>query len=197
MPPNPDPADERLDQTFGALVVESWAWHEAVSYAAAVDEMLVGAFITCALDLDYALIDLTSDGTHHYVRFQHSADASQLLCRLTHLTGDLLSASVHGHRARVVVGYGERRSDVSRIWSALKAEVGSGFLQGAEPGTVTVDGDVKSGYVTVQVDLYLKLDAYIGANYEVHYEPLRLHLDAIRHALRKYLRGRFGQEGSP
>ena len=60
------------------------------------------------------------------------------------------------------------------------------------PGTITVDGDVSSGYVYCQVDLYLELERYIRGDYAIDYTLLASHIGATTHALRKYLRGRFG-----
>lgn len=182
---------EQLEQVFGRLVKESWAYYDARAYAQRVDELLLGAVITCTLDNGYALIDLASDGAHHNLRFQHPKEGHRILCRLTHLTPDLTTAKVLGHRASVVLGYGERLDDFTRIFNALRAEVKSGYLQSAEPGTIVVDGDMNTGYIYVQVDLYLNVDDYVGPNYKINYDVLREHLAATLHTLRKYLRGRF------
>lgn len=186
-------ANDRLERVFGKLVKESWTYYDAQKYASQVDEVMLGAVITCTLDNGYSLIDLSSDGTHHYVRFQHLKEQSRILCRLTHLTADLTTAKVQGHRASVIIGYGERMDDFSRIFSALRSEVKSGYIQSAEPGTIVVDGDMNTGYIYVQVDLYLDLDDYIGRNFDVDYPVLKDHLAATLHTLRKYLRGRFAK----
>jgi hypothetical protein len=191
--PAPATTDDQLDKVFGGLVKESWKYYNAHAFASQVDEVFLGAIITATLDTGYSLIDLTSDGTHHYTRFQNLQDNSRIICRLTHLTGDLVRSKVEGHRASVVFGYGERVNDFGRIWQALKAEMKSGYLQSAEPGTITVDGDVNAGYIYVQVDLYLCVDDYVKADYGVRYDVLREHLAATHNALRKYLRGRFAK----
>ena len=191
--PAGESADDRLERLFGKLVKESWTYYDAQKYASQVDEVMLGAVITCTLDNGYSLIDLSSDGTHHYVRFQHLKEQSRILCRLTHLTADLTTAKVQGHRASVIIGYGERMDDFSRIFQALRSEVKSGYIQSAEPGTIVVDGDMNTGYIYVQVDLYLDVDDYIGKNYEVDYPVLKDHLAATLHTLRKYLRGRFAK----
>lgn len=184
--------DDRADRTFGTLVKASWAYYNAHKFASHVDEVFLGAIITSVLDTGYALIDLTSDGTHHYVRFQNLKDNARIMVRLTHLTGDLTKAKVQGHRASVVIGYGERMDDFARIFQALKAEVKSGYIQSPEPGTITVDGDMSSGYVYVSVDLFLCIDDYVQPSYAIKYDVLKDHLGSTTHALRKYLRGRFG-----
>lgn len=191
--PAPATTDDQLDKVFGGLVKESWKYYNAHAFASQVDEVFLGAIITATLDTGYALIDLSSDGTHHYTRFQNLQDKSRVICRLTHLTGDLVKSKVEGHRASVVFGYGERVDDFGRIWQALKAEMKSGYLQSAEPGTITVDGDMNSGYIYVQVDLYLCVDDYVKSDYGVRYDVLREHLAATQNALRKYLRGRFAK----
>ena len=185
-------SDDRAEHTFGKLVQASWSYYNAHKYASHVDEVFLGAIITSVLDTGYALIDLSSDGTHHYVRFQNLKDNARILVRLTHLTGDLTKAKVQGHRASVIIGYGERMDDVARIFQALKAEVKSGYIQSPEPGTITVDGDMGTGYVYVSVDLYLCVDDYVEPSYRIKYDVLKDHLGSTTHALRKYLRGRFG-----
>jgi hypothetical protein len=183
--------DDRLDGVFGQLVKASWDYLGDHSFSSHIDEVLLGAVITACLDNGYSLIDLNSDGSHHYVRFEDFSDKSRLLLRLTHLTPGLATAKVLGQRASVVVGYGERSGNISKILAAIRAEMQSGFLQNAEPGTLTIDGDVVSGYVYAQVDLYLNIDDYIARDYTINYASLTSHLNACRHALRKYLRGRF------
>lgn len=183
--------DDMLDDVFGELISASWAWHNAHDEASHVDEVFVGALMTVALDSGYALIDLSSDGQHHYLRFENFKDQSRVILRVTHLTGNLLSAKVLGHKARVVVGYGERVKNSGVVWKALQAEWKSGLITSDEPGTISVDGDMNASYIYVQVDMFWALDAYIGERMAIQYEPLRLHLDASIHALRKYLRGRF------
>ena len=111
--------------------------------------------------------------------------------RLTHLTGSLTSAAVQGHRVGAVIGYGEKLKDFSRVWSAIKAEYKSGLVSRDTPGAISVDGDLSSQYVYVQIRLFLKVDDYVSRDYSIDYHRLDEHLDATLNALRKYLRGRF------
>ena len=185
--------DDRNDRLFGGLVQASWAWYNSQRFSTHVDEVFLGAVITTILDQGYALIDLSSDGTHHYTRFQNLKDNTRIMVRVTHLTQDPVRAKVLGNRASVIIGYGERSDDFGRIMQALKAEVKSGYIQTAEPGTITVDGDLPSGYVYVSVDLYLNIDDYVAPSYAIDYTRLKEHLDVTLHALRKYLRGRFAK----
>ncbi len=192
--PAPTPGkseDDRLDAVFGDLIEQSWRHFRAHAFASHVDEVFLGAVITSTLDRGYALIDITSDGTHHYLRFEDMEDHSRVIYRLTHLTADLTQSKVQGHQAKVIVGYGERMKNFTKVWKALQAEWKSGYLRSAEPGTITVDGDMQSSYIYVQIDMFWKLDDYIGEDYAIDYDELGDHVHATVHALRKYLRGRF------
>jgi hypothetical protein len=73
----------------------------------------------------------------------------------------------------------------------VKAEFRSGLLQSAEPGTITVDGDMDTRYVYVQVDLYWDAGDVVSEDWRIDYEKLGSSMDAAIHFLRKYLRGRF------
>ena len=64
-----------------------------------------------------SLIDLSSDGTNHYMRFENMSDRSRVIIRLTHLTGSMTSAAVQGHRVGAVIGYGEKMKNFSKVWS--------------------------------------------------------------------------------
>lgn len=192
----PDPAsliseDDRLDGIFSQLVQGSWDYHADHKFASHIDEVFLGAIITGYLDNGWSLIDITSDGTHHYLRFEDTDDHSRSIVRFAHLTPQLALSEVLGHRASVVVGYGEKVKNFSKVWSALKSEYKSGFLQGDTPGTISVDGDMSTQYVYCQVPLFLKIDDYVSRAYEIDFETLDSHLDATTHALRKYLRARF------
>ncbi|MEL6346555.1 MAG: DUF4339 domain-containing protein [Myxococcota bacterium] len=184
-------ADEALDAVFGELVEESWRYHHQHSFANHIDEVMVGAIITSCLEGGQSLIDLSSDGTHHYMRFEDLEDNSRMIVRLTHLTGSLTSAAVQGHRVSAIIGYGEKMRNFSKVWQALKAEYKSGLISRDAPGSISVDGDISSQYVYVQVKLFLKVEDYVDAEYDIDYATLGRHLGATAHALRKYLRGRF------
>ena len=147
--------------------------------------------ITSTLDAGYNLIDLTSDGTHHYLRFENFEDGSRTIFRLKQLTGDQVYAKVLGQKANVVLGYGEKVGNISKVLSALKAELKSSFILNPEPGSIVVDGDLTSGYVYCQVDMFWSLDDIISRDYSIDYSKLADWIRASNHALRKYLRGRF------
>jgi hypothetical protein len=183
--------NEHLDAVFGALVKESWAWFGDQTRASQVDEVVLSALIAHTLDQGYQLIDLTSDGTHHFVRFHHGSNLSRIYYRIGHLTPDQTTARVLGHQLSLVVGYGQKTSDFTAVWKAVQAELRSGFLANPEPGTMTIDGDMATGYIYAQIDLYLPIDRYFTGPYSVDDATLAGHTDAIVHALRKYLRGRF------
>lgn len=184
-------ADEALDRVFGELVRGSWKYFHSHDTASHIDEVFVGALITSTLDNGYALIDLTSDGSNHYLRFESLGNGTRIVFQVNHLARDLIAARVLGQMASVVIGYGERAKDPDRVWQALKAEYKSGYLQSPEPGTITVDADMASGYVYVQVDLYWNIGDYVSEKLEIDYAKLTSHVGATVNALRKYHVGRF------
>jgi hypothetical protein len=185
--------DELMDAVFIEQVRKSWERYAQHRRASEVDEVLVGGVITACLDNGYALIDLSSDGTHHHLRFERLEDGSRAIFRLTHLGGSLLNAKVLGHQAQVVLGYGERVKDFQKVWQAIKQEIKGGYISQAEPGILTVDGDISSQYVYVEVGLLWDLQDYMAGDdlYRVNYPKLTQHVGAGLHALKKYLRGRF------
>lgn len=186
-----DLSDDELDAVFGSLIEESWAYHSDHSFASHIDEVMVGALITDGVRRGLSLIDLSSDGTNHYMRFEKIGEGSRVILRLTHLTGNMTTAATQGHRMAAVIGYGEKLKDFSRVWSAIKAEYKSGLVARDTPGAISVDGDMSSQYVYVQIRLFLKIDDYVSRDYSIDYHRLDEHLDATLNALRKYLRGRF------
>lgn len=181
---------EALERAFTGLVKKSWAHYNQSLFSQRVDEVLLGAIVTVMVERGSALIDLTSDGTHHFARFERLADKSRVYFRVHHLTPDPVAAKVQGHLVSVVVGYGEFIDNFSVIWNAIKAEYRSGLIQTAEPGTITVDGDMETRYAHVQVDLYWDAGDYVH-DWKVDYGKLGADMDAVLHVLRKYLRGRF------
>ncbi len=182
--------DDELDRQFGELIQGSWDYFNANLFAHQVDEAFVGAVITSTLDQGYSLIDLTSDGTNHYLRFQQMVEHKRMIYQLQHLARTPAEAKVLGHVASVTIGYGERVHNLGRIWGAVKAEYKSGYIQSAEPGTITIDADLESGYIYAQIDLYWNITDYIDDHYQTDYAKLSKHVGATIHALRKYLHGR-------
>lgn len=183
-------SDDELDRQFGELIQGSWDYFNANLFAHHVDEVFIGAVITSTLDGGYSLIDLTSDGTNHYLRFQQMEEHTRIIYQLHHLARSPAEAKILGHVASVTIGYGERVSNLGRIWGAVKAEYKSGYLQSAEPGTVTIDVDLESGYIYAQIDLYWNITDYVDDHYVTDHAKLGAHIGASIHALRKYLHGR-------
>jgi hypothetical protein len=182
--------DDEMDRRFGQLIKSSWDYYYANEFARHVDEAFIGAVITSTLDNGYSLIDLNSDGSNHFLRFQQMQDGTRILYQLRHLAHSPAEAKVLGHISTVTVGYGERSANVSRLWSALKAEFKSGYIQSAEPGTITIDADVESGYIFAQVDMIWNISDYVTGHYETDYPKLTEHIAVSINALRKYLHGR-------
>jgi hypothetical protein len=185
--------DDYLDGLFIAQVKRSWERHQRRQRATEVDEVLVGGVITACLDSGYQLIDLNSNGTHHHLRFEQLEDGARVIFQLEHMAESLLTASVLGHEAQVVIGYGERVRDFGRVWKAIKQEIKGGYITRAEPGILTIDGDLSSQYIYVQVSLLWDIQDYLKPEdvYRVNYPRLTQDVGASLHALRKYLRGRF------
>ena len=142
------------------------------------------------LDAGHVLIDLTSDGTNHFLRFEDLDDRARVTMALTHLTRDVTMAKAVGQRASLVVGYGEPIKSFGRVLNAMRQEAKSGYLGRAEPGIVTFDADSESQYLYAQVDLYLAIDEYVDEHFTVDYAKLGIHVAATVHALGKFLRGR-------
>ncbi|NDU75070.1 hypothetical protein GWI34_20925 [Actinomadura sp. DSM 109109] len=181
---------EQLDQVFGQLVKRSWQRFSEELHTREIDDLLVGAVITATVAHGNALIDLNSDGNHHYLRFQHRERKHRLMFQLTHRAGTVTAAKTLGQHAAVTIAYGEYVRDARTVWQALKSEVKSGFLDVGEPGVFTVDADLSTGYVYVQVPLLLDLDQYFADHYTVKYPVLQEHIAAVTQACAKYLHGR-------
>jgi hypothetical protein len=181
---------EELEKTFVSLVDFSWKKHNETLANTQIDDLLVGAVIASTVEQGYSLIDLNSDGSSHYLRFEYLPTRQRLIFQLTNLAEDLVTAKVLGRLARAVIGYGQMVQNASAIWQAFKAEVKSGFLDTTEPGVITCDADLTSGYIYVQVPLLLDLDNYFTGGYTVNYQLLQTHIAATVHSLAKYLNGR-------
>lgn len=183
---------EDLEKVFVSLVGASWKRYNETIQNHHMDDLLVGAVIAATVEQGYSLIDITSDGVNHYLRFEHLPTKQRLIFQLTNLSEDLVAAKVLGRHARAVIGYGMMVQNVSAIWSAFKAEVKSGFLDQGEPGVITADADLATGYLYVQVPLILDVDQYVAPGYQVNTPLLQQHIAATVHSLAKYLRGRLG-----
>jgi hypothetical protein len=181
---------EELEKIFTSLVTSSWKIYNETVQNTHMDDLLVGAVITSNVESGYSLIDINSDGVHHYLRFEHLPTKQRIIYELTNLSENLVNAKVLGRRARVVIGYGQMVNNAGALWQALKAEFKSGFLDPAEPGVITCDADLQSGYIYVQVPLLINLDQYFSDGYQVNYNLLQQHISATIHSLAKYLQGR-------
>lgn len=185
--------DDEHDAIFSALVKESWSYFHLHERNNQVDDVLVGALISATVENGWSLIDVTSDGSNHFLRFEDFKDQSRVYFRMTHLTTSLAAAKAGGNVMSIIVGYGERTTNLSSLWSTLKQELRSGYLQSAEPGTITFDADLQSNYITCQIDLYWTIENYVGKDMAVDFARLERDTGAVIHALRRYLRGRTGR----
>lgn len=180
---------EQLDQVSGLLVHRGRRRFSEELHTREIDDLLVGAVITAAVAHGNALIDLNSDGNHHYLRFQHRERGHRLMFQLTpgrHGDGRDDARPARG----LTIAHGEHVRDARTVWQALKTEVRSGFLDVGEPGVFTVDADLATGYVYVQVPLLLDLDQYFADDCTVKYPVLQEHIAAVTQACPKYVHGR-------
>ena len=60
-----------------------------------------------------------------------------------------------------------------------------------EPGTVSFDADLSSGYVYAQIDLLLELGRYVSDDLEVDHVLLRRHLASVVYTMQTFVRTRF------
>jgi hypothetical protein len=190
----PQAAGEELDDVFAGLVEASWKYHHLLEDTQRMDDVLVGALITATLDTGRALLDIDSDGTNHFLRFEDPTDRSRVSMAVTHLTRDVTTAKAVGQRAAVTVAYGEAITRFGQVVEAMRKQAKSGYVKSAEPGIVTFDKDDESKYLYAQIDLFLDVEDYISATFEVDYEKLNRAVAACVHALRKFLKGRVEEE---
>ena len=190
----PQPSGDELDAAFAGLVESSWKYHHLIQDTQRYDEVLVGGLITATLDTGRALLDITSDGTNHFLRFEDPGDRSRVSMSITHLTRDVTTAKAAGQRAAVTVAYGEAITRFGQVVDAMRKQAKSGYVHSDEPGIVTFEKDDESKYLYAQIDLYLDLDDYISPKFEVDYDKLTIAVGACVHALRKLLKGRVEEE---
>jgi len=127
----------------------------------------------------------------HQLRFEDPSSGARVALRLDHLTPDVGSARLLGQQARIELGYGERIPNFGQVGRALRQEVASNFIVSNEPGRVSFDADLSSGFVYCEVDLLWELDRYVDNILDIDAELLKLHLASMVHTLRKFLRLRF------
>lgn len=202
--------DQELDDEFISLLNRSWEMYKETEFATSIDEAMLGGVITAMVDCGFVLIDLNTasslaaanaavgvDSTvtagHHQLRFEEPQTHSRVNLSIQHLTPDPAAAKLIGHRASAIVGYGERVPNFSQVGQALRQEVQSGFIASPEPGTVTFDADLSSGYVYAQIDLLLELERYVDEHLDVDHDLLRKHLASLVYTLRMFVAARFGR----
>ena len=204
-----DVHDQELDDTFMGLVSRSYELYKETERATSVDEAFLGGVIAAFGDSGYVLIDIFTGGARsefrhrvgqrrttlpassHQLRFEDPNSGARVALRLDHLTPDVGSAKLLGQQARIEVGYGERIPNFGQVGRALRQEVASNFIVSTEPGRVSFDADLSSGFVYCEVDLLWELDRYVDEALDIDADLLKLHLASMVHTLRKFLRLRF------
>ena len=101
---------EDLEKTFVSLVDFSWKKYNETVQNTHMDELLVGAVIASTVEQGYSLIDLSSDGVNHYLRFEHLPSKQRLIFQLTNMSEDLVSAKVLGWKPTIGVDEGLKRT---------------------------------------------------------------------------------------
>jgi hypothetical protein len=210
-------SDQELDDEFIGLVGRSWDMYKETEFATSIDEAMLGGVITALVDCGFVLIDLetagamlgvvatdptaaaagtnvgsTATAAHHQLRFEEPETKARVTVALEHLTPDVASAKMIGHRASAIVGYGERVKEFNKVGQAVRQEMQSNFVLSPEPGTVTFDADLSSGYVYAQIDLLLELDRYVAEDLAVDHELLRRHLASVVYTMKTFIQSRFG-----
>lgn len=184
-------SDQELDDEFIALVDRSWEMYKETEKAETIDETIVGGLITALVDSGFVLIDITT-AAQHALRFEVPTTGARVTVELQHLTAGLAASKVIGHRANLSVGYGERLGNAGQIGQALRGEVASSFVATPEPGTVSFDADISSGYVYARIELYMEPERYVDDDLQVDHDLLRRHVAALVHTMRTFVRTRFG-----
>ena len=205
-------SDQELDDEFMGLVGRSWELYKDTEFATSIDEATLGGVITALVDCGFVLIDLetagaapvvtttTTTGTAepvvtgagHQLRFEEPETQSRVTVQLEHLTPDVATAKIIGHRANAVIGYGQRVKEFNKVGQALRQEVQSSMIVSPEPGTVSFDADLSSGYVYAQIDLLLELDRYVSEDLSVDHDLLRRHLASVVYTMKTFVQMRFG-----
>lgn len=206
-------SDQELDDEFIGLVGRSWEMYKETELATSIDEAMLGGVVTALVDCGFVLIDLETAGAligvvtdatagtnvgsrptaaHHELRFEEPETKARVTVALEHLTPDVASAKMIGHRASAIVGYGERVKEFTKVSQAVRQELQSNFVLSPEPGTVTFDADISSGYVYAQIDLLLELDRYVDDDLAVDHDLLRRHLASVVYTMKMFVQSRFG-----
>lgn len=182
-------AAEASEARFVELVAASWKRHNAWERSRRADDVALGATITSYVTAGWRLVDLESDGSSHMARFQAGGGTDRLLVRLEAMCEDPVRAQALGRLVRAEVAYGVRAENFSAVKQAVKDELKSSMVANAsEPGVITVDGDIATGYVYASVPLILDLDDYFDG-YTAK-APIAGDLHTAAQALHKYLMGR-------
>jgi hypothetical protein len=171
---------------FEVLLQQTWDWDEEWRFSTQVDEVFLGALITGTLNNDYSLMEISSDGSHHHLRFEHIDTGSRLVYRVSYLTDTLPVAKVLGHRVSVVFGYGENLPNPVRDL-ALDGASRFGLEDMPSPGTLVIAADEGSDYSYAKVELTLNISTYVNKDYSVDTMVLGQDVRTTIGALKAYL----------
>ena len=181
---------ENYKDTFENLVQASWDKYFELDFPSHLDDLLVGQVIALMVDEGYSLIDFTSDGVYHYLRFE-APDHHRIVFRLRNLAEGYTSARILGYLVRISIGYGEPVQDTSKVFSALKAELKSSLILTNEPGVIKIDATVTEKFAYAIVELLIDMNDYflsLEGEVKVDKDKLKNHIFSVAKTLRDYLR---------
>ncbi len=186
--------DQNLEDRFIKLVEESWRRYDDIERNSWIDDVFVGAIVTCHLDNGMFLLNAGSDGTSHYLLFSNP-QRDRNVVRVDHTRGeDYTFSKTIGHLTTVTLGVGRAYPEFKKLVRAARSELqsglaGEGRVAGiSDPGVMTVDQD--QGITTCETALLLDLQDYVSLEtLKVDGEKLWTHFQATYQCLEKYLAG--------
>lgn len=189
--------NQALEDRFVELVETSWRLYDDMERAGWLDDVFIGAVITAHLDAGMYLLTAKSDGASHFLTFSDQ-ERNRHVVKVDHRRGeDYLYAKTVGHLTSCTFGVGRSYPDLSKVWSAAKAEfksdmAGEGRVAGfADPGVMKVD--IEGTIAVCETTLLLNLEDYVDRQtLEVDTRKLWIHVQATYQSLEKYLSGIMG-----
>lgn len=183
-----------MEDRFIKLIEESWRRYDDIERNSWIDDVFVGAIISCHLDNGLFLLNAASDGESHNLLFSNQ-ERDRNVVRVDHTRGeDYLFSKTVGHLTVVTLGVGRAYPDLSKLYQAMKSEAqgelaGEGCIAGiSDPGVMKIDQD--GAIATCETSLLVDLRDYVSLEtFKVDRDKLWTHLQATYQSLEKYLSG--------
>lgn len=184
--------DQDMENRFLKLIEESWRRYDDMERNSWIDDVFVGALVTCHLDAGMFLLNAGSDGESHSLLFSNQ-QRDRNIVHVDHTRGeDYLFSKTVGHLTTVTLGVGRAYPKLSKLFQAMKSEAqsewaGEGSIAGIpDPGVMRVDQD--GGIATCETSLLLDLRDYVSLEtLKVDRAKLWSHCQATYSALEDYL----------